>query len=156
MSPKKCLYCLALMLFAIDATGEQPVRPTRTALEEYVAKKDDTYSWRVEKTVESPGLTSIVIRLKSQTWRTKKDVDRPVWEHWLVLAIPEKVTTTQAFLMIGGGSHDSKTPDGADLATATIAQATGSIVAELKNVPNQPMVFRTCLPGRKLLLVKIG
>lgn len=141
MSPRKFLLCLAVMFFATDATAEQPVRSSRTALEDYIAKKDDTYSWRVEKTVESPGLTNVVIRLKSQTWRSEKDVDRPVWEHWLVLAIPEKVTTNQAFLMIGGGSHDSKTPEGADLATATIAQATGSIVAELKNVPNQPMVF---------------
>ncbi len=52
-----------------------------------------------------------------------------------------KVTTDHAFLMIGGGSHNSKTPDGADVVTSTIARTTGSIVAELKNVPNQPLVF---------------
>ncbi len=40
-----------------------------------------------------------------------------------------------------GGSHNSKMPEGSDIITATIARTTGSIVAELKNVPNQPLVF---------------
>jgi len=149
MSSSKSLLCLVVMLFATDAAAEKPPQSNRTALADYIAKKDDTYAWRVEKEVESPGLKSVVIRLKSQTWRSEKDVDRPVWEHWLVLAIPEKVTTDHAFLMIGGGSHDSNTPDGADLLTATIARSTGSIVAELKNVPNQPMVFHNDGQPRK-------
>ncbi len=113
----------------------------RTPLDDYIANGDTSYAWKVEKTVESLGLKTTVIRLQSQKWRTEKDVDRPLWEHWLVLTVPAKVTTDHAFLFIGGGSHNSKVPDGADIITATLARTTGSIVAELKNVPNQPLVF---------------
>ncbi len=134
-----------LFLFVLAATSavsaQQPPESKRTALDEYLENDDDSYKWRVEKTIEGAGLTTVVIQLKSQTWRTEKDVDRPVWEHWLVLTIPAKVTTDRAFLLIGGGSHNSKTPDGSDVITSTIARGTGSIVAELKNVPNQPLVF---------------
>jgi len=90
----------------------------RTALDDYIAKADATYTWRVEKTIKNGDLTTVVIQLNTHTWRTEEDVDRPVWEHWLVLTIPAKVTTDRAFLMIGGGSHNSKTPDGSDVITS--------------------------------------
>jgi len=121
--------------------AEPPSGSKRTALDEYVAKEDSTYAWKLEKTVSNGPLTSAVIKLKTQTWLTEKEVNRPVWEHWLVVTIPDKVTTDRVFLLIGGGSHESNTPNGPDAITASIAQATGSIVAELKNVPNQPLVF---------------
>lgn len=142
MSLRDLFMASLLVLSATSAVIAQQVPETKqTALDDYVAKEDATYTWRVEKTINSGGLTTAVIQLKTQTWRTEADVDRPVWEHWLVLTIPAKVTTDRAFLLIGGGSHNSQTPDGADVITSTIARATGSIVAELKNVPNQPLVF---------------
>lgn len=135
------LSSFVISLAVTNLYAQQLLVPTQTALDEYVAKEDTSYSWRVEKTVEGLGLTTTVIHLKSQTWRTKEEVDRPLWEHWLVVTVPKKVTSDHAFLMIGGGGHNSKTPDGSDLVSSTIAIATGSIVAELKNVPNQPLVF---------------
>ena len=141
MGRKLFVPCMLAFLLAGAAVAQQPVESERTALDDYLANGDKTYEWRVEKSVASDGLQTAIIRLKSQKWRTEKDVDRPLWEHWLVLTIPAKVTTDHAFLFIGGGSHDSKTPEGADIITATIARTTGSIVAELKNVPNQPLVF---------------
>lgn len=133
--------CLFSVLMVSNIFAQPSDKIARTALDDYMANGDKTYEWKVEKTVESNGLKTVVIKLKSQTWRTTKDVDRPVWEHWLVVTIPAKVTTDHAFLMVGGGSHNSKTPEGSDIVTATIARSTGSIVAELKNVPNQPLVF---------------
>jgi len=142
MALRHVLFSSLVMFFVASSVSAQQLRQSeRTALDEYVAKEDTTYSWRIEKTVEGVGLTTTVIHLKSQTWRTKEEVDRPVWEHWLVVTVPKKITTDHAFLMIGGGGHNSKTPDGSDLVSSTIAIATGSIVAELKNVPNQPLVF---------------
>lgn len=132
---------LLVLLLAMPAAAQKLAETPKTALDDYMANGDKSYKWRVEKTIENAGIKTAVIQLTSQTWRTEKDVDRPLWEHWLVLTIPAKVTTDHAFLLIGGGSHNSKTPDGADIITATIARTTGSIVAELKNVPNQPLVF---------------
>ena len=131
------IWCLS----ACCVMAEPPAGSKRTALDDYVAKKDATYEWKLEKTIETGGLKTSVIQIKTQTWLTLKEVDRPVWEHWLVLTRPEKVTTDRVFLFIGGGSHNSGVPNGPDPITASIAQATGSIVAELKNIPNQPLVF---------------
>lgn len=100
--------------------AEPPVGSQRTALDDYVAKPDTTYEWKVEGTVENAGFKTAIIKLKSQTWRTEKDVDRPVWEHWLVVTVPPKVTSDRAFLMIGGGSHNSKQPTGPDAITGQI------------------------------------
>lgn len=143
-----------VLIFSSDSlssalNAQQPSQFQRTALDDYIEKEDATYSWQVEKTTKSNGLTTAVIKLKTQTWRTEKDVDRPVWEHWLVVTIPAKVTTGHAFLLIGGGSHNSKVPDSSDVISATIARGTGSIVAELKNVPNQPLVFHGDGQARK-------
>ena len=124
-----------------DVQAEPPVGAKLTPLDAYVAKKDDSYSWSVKETIASGPLTTHVIRLNSQTWRTKDEVDRPLWEHWLVVTVPQKVTTDRVFLMIGGGSHTSGQPKGPDAITGAIAAATGGVVAELKNIPNQPLVF---------------
>ncbi len=112
-----------------------------TALDRYVQKKDETYSWKVVNTVEGAASKTLVVHLRSQTWRTKADVDRTVWEHWVTVIVPAKVAHKTAFLMIGGGGNDSDMPQRADALTAQVAQATGAVVAELKMVPNQPLVF---------------
>jgi PhoPQ-activated pathogenicity-related protein len=113
-----------------------------TPLDAYLANGDATYSWELVNVTEAGPLKIAVIKLKSQTWRTTSEVSRPVWEHWLVVTVPERLSTDRAFLLIGGGSHDSQQPSGSQLIAATIAQTTGSIVAELSNVPNQPLEFR--------------
>jgi PhoPQ-activated pathogenicity-related protein len=77
----------------------------------------------------------------SQTWRGPKDVDRAVWQHWLAFAYPEKVRSPIGFLFIGGGRNGSSPPDGPSERVQRIAQATGTAVAELHMVPNQPLVF---------------
>lgn len=112
-----------------------------TALDRYVKQKDDTYSWRIAKTVEGNPSRTFVVHLKSQTWRTQADVDRTVWEHWLTVVVPEKVAHRTAFLMIAGGANDRAMPERADDMTAQIAKSTGAVVAELRMVPNQPLVF---------------
>jgi PhoPQ-activated pathogenicity-related protein len=106
-----------------------------------VKQKDATYSWRIAKTVEGNPSRTFVVHLKSQTWRTKDEVDRTVWEHWLTVVVPQKVAHKTAFLMIAGGSHDNPMPERAEERTTQIAEATNSVVAELRLVPNQSLVF---------------
>jgi len=139
---RKLTYPILLLgMLSSFALAEPPTGSKRTALDDYIAKVDSTYQWKLEKSIEKGPLKTSVIQLKTQTWLTTKEVDRPVWEHWLVITMPEKVTTDRVFLLIGGGSHNSGVPNGPDPITASIAQATGSIVAELKNIPNQPLDF---------------
>jgi PhoPQ-activated pathogenicity-related protein len=54
---------------------------------------------------------------------------------------PVGPASTMAFLMIGGGANGGEAPQSADAAILKIAEATNSVVAELKMVPNQPLVL---------------
>lgn len=123
------------------AAKETPPAADASPLLEYVRQADPTYKWEVVKTTPGAVAETTVIRLTSQSWRTKEDVDRTVWEHWLVVVKPAKLTTNKAFLIVGGSGNDRPMPDGANAVVSQIAAATGGIVAELRMVPNQPLVF---------------
>ncbi len=134
--------CFIASACASTTCAEPPAgTKKRTPLDDYVAAPDSAYEWKVVDSITAGGAKTAVIRLHSQKWRTEKDVDRPLWEHWLVITIPEKLTTDRCFIMVGGGSHTSAQPKGPDGIVAAIAASTGSMVAELKNIPNQPLVF---------------
>lgn len=109
-----------------------------TALDRYVAKPDSTYSWKVVKKAEGGGATQFIVDLKSQTWRSPKEVDRTVWQHWLHVVAPKNPKSNVAFLFITGGSNGDP-PKRAEL--GAIATLTNAVVAELKMVPNEPLVF---------------
>lgn len=135
--------CLAAVL-AILVSG--PVHsvvaeelPQRTALDDYIEKPDDSYQWKVVSTESTDGMTTVLIDMVSQTWRTKKDVDRTEWRHWLTLSVPDKATSDLAMLFIGGG-YNGEGPR-SNKRTEAIARATGGIVAQLGMVPNQRLMF---------------
>ena len=123
------------------AFAKPPISAARTALDEYIHKPDAAYNWKIAKTVKGNPSTTYVIRLTSQSWRDKREVDRPLWEHWLVVVKPDKLKTDKAFLAISGSSNDRPMPSGANPLVSRIAEATGSIVAELRMIPNQPLIF---------------
>jgi PhoPQ-activated pathogenicity-related protein len=112
-----------------------------TALDRYVAQKDSVYGWKLVRTVPDKGYQTHVLELTSQSWRTEKDVDRPVWKHWLTIVRPDSVRSNKALLFIGGGSNNDPAPSKASDRVARIATETGTIVAELGMVPNQPLHF---------------
>lgn len=129
-----------LALVAALFWGRQ-IRAGETALDRYIRKPDATYSWKVVDTVKGDGVTQFVIDLKSQTWRTEKEVDHPIWQHWLVIVKPDKPASKTAFLFIGGGANDGTAPRSAEERTLRIAQATNTVTVELRMVPNQPLIF---------------
>ncbi len=123
------------------AVAKPPKTADRTPFDAYVQKPDAAYKWAVAKVTEGNPSKAFVIRLTSQSWRGENEVDRPIWEHWLVVVKPEKLKTNKALLMVTGGKNDSSMPKGANDVLSRVADATGSIVAELRMVPNQPLVF---------------
>lgn len=124
-----------VLLLTLAARGEE------TALDRYIAAPDPAYAWKLAATVPGDGYTTYIIDLTSQTWRTAADVDRPVWKHWLMIVKPEQAKRNTAFLFIGGGSNRDAMPKDAGRRTIDLALDTGSIVAELGMVPNQPLHF---------------
>lgn len=148
--------CVLLSTLAAPALTQAAPAPfaraqgaDRTALDEYVAKPDTNYNYKVAATIPGEGGTLFVIDLTSQAWLTTNEVDRPLWKHWLNIVKPEEVTSTKSLLFISGGANDGKPPRGADGNLIRIARATKSVVAELKMVPNQPLVFAGETQGRK-------
>jgi PhoPQ-activated pathogenicity-related protein len=131
----------ALLTILPAAAGAEPVNGPKTPLDEYIAKPDPAYSWKVVKTVPGDGYTTYVVDLKSQNWRTVPEVNRTLWEHWLVIVKPQKVEHETGFLNIGGGRNGSPAPDSASPQMIQIAKATNSVVAELRMIPNQPIIF---------------
>src|SRR5215468_1247521 len=92
-----------------------------TAIDRYVAQKDPVYGWKLVRTVPGDGNRTHVLELTSQSWRTEKDVDRPVWKHWLTIVRPDRVRASKALLFIGGGSNNDPAPSKASERAVRIA-----------------------------------
>lgn len=139
----------AVVLAGVLAQGEAPVgypyaRETQnpTALDRYVAKPDPNYAWKVVRTDKEAGVTSYTIDLTSQQWRTEKEVDRPIWKHWLTVSVPDSVKYPTAMLFIDGGSNrKDDQPRGADGEMKKLAVETNTVTASVFMIPNQPLVF---------------
>jgi PhoPQ-activated pathogenicity-related protein len=112
-----------------------------TPLDDYVAKPDDSYTYSVVKTVPCLGYTAYILEMTSQSWRSKDEVDRPLWKHWLTIVKPANAVGDTALLWINGGSNNRSAPDSADKMLVGIALAAGAVVTDLRMVPNQPLVF---------------
>jgi PhoPQ-activated pathogenicity-related protein len=124
------------------APSTQVVAPNPpNVLDRYVARSDPSFEWKVEKTFTGPGYHGAVLELTSQTWLSEDQVDRPVWKHWLTVTIPDTLTSEKAFLYIGGGSTRTAAPNGPSERFALMATDTNSVIAELGQVPNQPLRF---------------
>ncbi len=126
----------AFMLAALPAAGSED-----TPLDRYVAAPDPNYRYQLLDTLHGEAYTAYVLEMTSQQWRTAEEVDRPIWRHWLTIVEPEHVTTGTGLLVINGGSNDSKAPTRINLLLTALAVTTGSVVSELRMVPNQPLLF---------------
>lgn len=116
-----------------------------TALDRYVKAPDPVFAFQEVKTITGAGYKAHVLELTSQTWRTEKDVDRPVWKHWLTIVRPDKVASgvasNRGLLFIGGGRNGDPAPGKAAERSVRIALETNTVVADLGMVPNQPLRF---------------
>jgi PhoPQ-activated pathogenicity-related protein len=115
--------------------------PKKTPLDEYISRPDKTYAWKLVKTIPNYGATTFVLELKSQTWRATPEVNRPVWQHWVMITKPDKVTSDTALLSIGGGRNDGVVPAAAPPDALDRARRSGTVVVSLGQVPNQPLIF---------------
>ncbi|MEX0678954.1 MAG: PhoPQ-activated pathogenicity-related family protein [Pirellulales bacterium] len=127
---------LVCVTFIAAAPGEE-----RTPLDEYVATPDTNYSFKLASRIEGDGVTAYVLEMTSQSWLTTKEVDRPVWKHWMIITKPAEVKTSLGLLYISGGGNDGGPPDKIEPLTSQLAKGSKSVVTELKMVPNQPLVF---------------
>ena len=136
---KKILF-LAL-LFTNFLVAEPRFEFNQTALDDYVHSIDGSYEYEVIKRVSGEGFTTYIVDLTSQTFLTKKDINRTKWKHWLIIVSPDQIKHTTGMLVIGGGDNDGSVPKEPDQLALEYAKATNSVVATLGMVPNQPLTF---------------
>ena len=130
-----------LIAAAVLASAPGALANPKNALDAYVAKADPAFAWKVDHTITGPGYHGAVLEMTSQTWLTAKQVDKPVWKHWLTVIVPEAVKHKTGFLFITGGANTDAAPTKTTERWAKMAVETGSVVSELLDVPNQPLRF---------------
>jgi PhoPQ-activated pathogenicity-related protein len=114
---------------------------SQTALDRYVAAPDPNYKYELARTSAGRGYTQYVYDMISQKWRTEQDVDHPLWHHWLTIIVPDHVEKTTGFLYLTGGAINSDPPEQPDALITAIATSTNTIAAELRGIPNEPLLF---------------
>ncbi len=137
---------LLIISLLVSSCRQTPPIGSETAslhspLETYVASRDKTTTWETVDTIRVEGHTTYILRMISQKWLTEKEVKDPVWWHWLTVVVPDSLQDHTGMLFIGGGNRQRKQPEKAGEQFLQTALTTESIVAELHNVPNQPLEF---------------
>ncbi len=141
------LAALSLAVFPLGllaASGQVPVpaSSTQTALDRYVAAPDPSFGWNVLRVLPAERVTATLLEMTSQRWLTEQEVERPLWTHWITVVRPAEVKSDVALLFITGGSHERQPPARPPAWLVDAARDTGTVTAELRLVPNQPVVFK--------------
>ena len=133
--------CMRALLFLLLTAAHLVAASAPTALDRYVAAPDSSYKWELAAKKEVAGAQVAILDMTSQTWRSAAEVDRPQWRHWLTVIRPKSVKTNIGLLFITGGANGRPAPDRPDAMLLNIANETGMVVGELRNVPNQTLRF---------------
>ncbi|MBN2307910.1 MAG: hypothetical protein JXR94_03005, partial [Candidatus Hydrogenedentes bacterium] len=154
----RCVRGRVMMAAAILCVSLALCAGADTALDEYVARPDSSYAIEADSSFQhqimDPDPVSDAIigectvyigKMTSQTWRAPDEVDRTLWEHWLLVIVPPQIQSRTALLWIGGGKNTDGAPTELtrddELAIAEIAARTQSVCAVLRMVPNQRLKF---------------
>ena len=129
-------FTTALLVF-----GGGPSFAADTALDRYVHAPDPAYRYELIDNHTADDGTTYLLKFTSQSWLTAAEVNQTNWWHWLIIHRPKEVTSDTALLFITGGNNkDGKQPKPDD-SMKRIADATRSVVVQLRQVPNQPLIF---------------
>ncbi|MBN2293194.1 MAG: hypothetical protein JXM70_12255, partial [Pirellulales bacterium] len=136
-----CVAGMLVLIFAVSAYG--------TPLDDYVTAADASYTWGITATdtTTAPGCTLYTVQMTSQTWRDSSEVDHNAWQHYMRICVPNTVTSDKVLLTIGGRDHgfiptvDTTGTPYYGAVDPNLALATGSVVAAIATVPNQPLQF---------------
>lgn len=135
---------VALMaLFGVTNAGLASSNPEslNEFLVSYVEIEDPSYKWTIKQDQKTEQFRYVRVELTSQTWLSTREVNRTDWRHWLEIYIPNNRQSDVAMLFISGGSNSGGEPQLGNSVGLQIALASNTIVAQLSQVPNQPLVF---------------
>lgn len=128
------------------------------ALEEYIQRPDPAYRWKAYDNSWGVLANYHFLRLQSQQWLDATRVNRPLWEHEIRIAQPHPLlcgetarSSKTAIIVISGGRNKKNGFMGSEMswANGVLAHSFCRTIVELKQVPNQPIVFADETKSRK-------
>jgi PhoPQ-activated pathogenicity-related protein len=131
------------LLFSCQKTKDLQEAESRssTLLKDYVHSPDSTFRFEIVHSVPGDQYDYHVLKMYSQHWLNPEVVDRTEWWHWVSIVVPKDFAYETGMLWIGGGSTNSKMPEKPNGLILEAATETNSVVAQIHNVPFQPIIF---------------
>ena len=139
---KKLLLLVSAGLLLWNCEAPQPIKteaPSLSALRAFVENKQD-FSFSVKDSSAVPGAVCYRVRMNSGKWLNDSLVNEPLWWHWLDIIVPENQTSETALLFIGGGTRFDSIWEIDSLSVQKAIQ-TKSVVAQISNIPFQPLTY---------------
>ena len=142
----KNLFIYFIVIFSIlsSCSKIEPKLTERSPIEfliNYVAEKGPDFTYEISDSIVNEDFTLYHIKMTSGSWLTEAEVSQTLWWHWVDIVVPNKITSPNALLYVGGGSsNDNKIY----LDSIAIIQSiqTQSVIAHISNVPFQPLNYR--------------
>jgi PhoPQ-activated pathogenicity-related protein len=126
------LFCTA----GPEATAAKPdTTELPTVLQDYVAKADPTFAWKINERTDSEQGRVFRGELTSQTWHGI------VWKHTLNIHEPKKLENPRHVLLVVWGGTQKQSGEKESIRYGLkMANLTGARVAIVHQVPNQPLL----------------
>jgi PhoPQ-activated pathogenicity-related protein len=151
----KSYFLVSIIAFGIFAcqspTEKSPeVEPSQIdLLEAYVQSESPDFSYEIVHSVPGEEMDFHVLKMYSQKWLSDSLVDETLWWHWVSILVPKNTPHQTGMLWIGGGSRGTEMPQEPDALLKAAASQTNSIVAQIHNVPFQPITFAGDTEGER-------
>jgi PhoPQ-activated pathogenicity-related protein len=136
------LVFIAAFSWSCKPAATEPAVKESSPLFDYVLATDPDFKYEIVHTSKKDTYTYYVMRMTSQQWLTKNEVNETEWWHWVSMVVPNGSKYTTGMMWIGGGSKDDALPTEPDGLTLKVAKATQSVVAQVHNIPFQPLAFK--------------
>ncbi len=123
--------------------------PESQVLDRYVNTCDPNYEYNLfsSEVVTDPAtgisVNTYLLHMTSGAWRGAADVDQTLWKHFVTIIEPPEpnLNSKTALLVVSGGSTNTLPSSSLALKLGPFSVATGTVVALIQAVPNQPLLF---------------
>ncbi len=133
---------LLFFIWSCKPAATETVSIKSSPLFDYVLADDPDFNYEIVHTVKKETYTYYVMRMTSQQWLTTNEVNQTEWWHWVTMVVPDNYTYNTGMMWIDGGSKDEAMPTEPEGLILNVATATQSVVAQVHNIPFQPLVFK--------------
>ena len=120
----------------------------QTALDRYVASPDPSYKFEVVKTAPGRWVHGVRAGYDVPDMALGCRGGPAEWRHWVTIIKPKELKHSTGLLFITGGANGSNPPAQPPANLTSMAIDTGTVVTELRMVPNQPLMFAGETKGR--------